>query len=249
MRSSLTRKVTVSAVVCLLVLVAVASFTIYGMITSIDSANHVTNYSLKQLELSKQFDRALASAIAKAQMLSFTLAEQDRREVLQSLELAKLHLMAIEKLEIDEQLTHHTHDEHPQLIQLLERRRTLLTLTERKVAALLDAVDAYDTPAVIEALDDLRHFERTFEQMANDADVIIDREVTASTQRMQKLNRVRLLMAPSTFGVLVLMAVAALILLRRGVVRPINGLSAAASAVARGDLSPVVPITSADEIG
>lgn len=247
MRWTLTKKVLLFSLAFLLLLVVFGMVAVDNIRKNAAVTNYLTGYIMQRAALSQDFDIAVARAIAEAQAFTFTYDPKDREEAVAAIAQAQAYVAELAVL-------HNQNDyggapTRAQNIQFHQRREALLLNAEEKVLAALRATDANNTAAAERARTALEAFEDEFEQLEQDAAAMIGRQVDTTVSTLQTRNAAGLQRTPGAFVLLAVAVVMLVMRLRRAVVQPINALSAAASTVAHGDLSPTVPVTSNDEIG
>ncbi len=247
MRLTLTRKVTLFAAVALGMVAALALVTTLGILSNITASDYLANDAMKRANLSKHFDADLARAVAETQAFMHTHADDDRAEALRALAEAQRHVDEIAVLH--QQRAGSETAPHTQNTDLHRHRQALLAEGRQYIEAALLATARSDAAAMAQSLAVLEQFEDEFDTFAAQADNTLGTLVSASVNEVQRLNHIRLVIAPLWWGVFALLSIAIVVRLRRNIVDPIKTLSTAASAVARGDLSQSLPITNKDEIG
>jgi rsbT co-antagonist protein RsbR len=246
MPRTLTRKVSLGVALFLTLLILVAVMTVSVTMTNAAVSNHLIEDTLQFVHYSDLFNLHTARALTEAEAFVRTRQSSEEDEAREHLMEARAQLTALSELLSRRD---HIEDEQAAHTALLLRQQAILTLSEEHILTVFRAMAANDQAAVDEAFEAIEETEEDFAELETETTALLDQEVALAIDTIAKQNQQGLIIAPIGFGLLGLMALLTLWLLRRFIVRPIEGLSAAANVVASGDFTQAVLVTSADEIG
>jgi len=246
MLRTLTGKLTLGVALFLALLALVTASTITLTITNAAVSNHLIEDTLLFVHRSDLFNLHTARALAETEAFVRTREAADESQARENLMAAHAELTALEAL-----ASHNdrTEAEQAEDTALLQRQQRFLASSEQHILTVFQAIAADDQAAVTETLEAMEATEEQFAELETETTALLDQEAAQAIANVTTQNRQGLIVTPIGFGLLGLAALLTLWLLRRVIVRPIRGLSAAADLVARGDFTPVVQVTSTDEIG
>jgi anti-anti-sigma factor len=247
MLQTLTRKVTLMAVLILGLFVVAAVITSANILVLRNVATYLGDTTVKQVELSGQFNtdmfRGFAEALAYAQTRQPDNRDSARQEMRDA--QALLDQLALVESRSDPYA--------PELVtartQLQQRRVTVYNQLQPQIEELLAAVESNDTARISSALNVLNTYKAEVEDLEEDSGAHADQSIAAATNAAAARVLTAIISTGVAFGVLVLLVPGILILLHRWIVQPVKGVAAAAKSVALGRLDHSLAITSNDEIG
>ncbi|HEU5102199.1 MAG TPA: HAMP domain-containing protein [Roseiflexaceae bacterium] len=246
MLRTLIGKLSLGVALFLVLLAIITVTTIQLTITNVTLSNHLIEDTLQFVHRSDLFNMHTARALAETEAFVRNREGGQADEVREQIQAARAQLTTLEAI-----LSHNDHTEAEQGANaaLLRRQQQFLAETEQQILSVFEAIAANDEAALAEALEAIEEAEDQFAAIEMETTALLDQEAAESIDTMAIQNQQGLIVAPIGFGLLGLVALLTLWLLRQFIVRPIRSLSAAAGAVASGDLSQKVPVTSKDEIG
>jgi rsbT co-antagonist protein RsbR len=247
MQFTLTKKVAVSALICFIFIAAAAAIALISNLTMRDTVRELSEHTTRQVAVNGQLNYQLARAIAKAQVFYYSRKDTDRLDAqrlfrdVQAYETSLASDGAKPGL-LDPQLV----AEH---VALLERRQALVERAQSEFAALVQADKDSKDLAARRSIVSLIQTDRDSGQLTDDLNAILDREAAAVSTEIDTLIWRGQFAIGLAFGLIALLIPLILFLLQRKIVQPIKRLSASQGLVASGDLTQLVTVTSADEIG
>jgi anti-anti-sigma regulatory factor/HAMP domain-containing protein len=247
MLQTLTRKVTLMAVLILGLFVIAAVITSANILVLRNVATYLGDTTITQVEFSGQFNTDMFRGFAEALAYAHTRQPDNRDSARQEMRDAQALLDQLAVFE------GHPDPYAPELVtaraQLQQRRVTVYNQLQPQIEELLGAVESNDTARISSALNVLNAHKAEVEQLEEDSGTHADQSIAAATNAAASRVLTAIISTGVSFGVLVLLIPGILILLHRWIVQPVKGVAAAAKRVALGSLDHSLAITSDDEIG
>lgn len=247
MQFKLTKKVAISAFVCL-VLIAIAAVIVFSSNLAMrTTVRLLSEETARQVAVNGQINYQLAKAIAYAQVFYYTRKDADRLEAQRLFRAVQESQATLESLGRSPEIIGPTlASEHA---AILERRKLLLARAQEEFLALVTANEVENDVLARRAMVALVQSDRESVQMTEEMGEILDREAIATSAGIDQLIWRGLSAVGLAFGLITLLIPLILVLLHYKIVQPIKYLSAAFERVASGNLAQSVAITSSDEIG
>ena len=242
------RQRVINMAIVFLILTAIAGILTVSSFWAVRSAtNHLSNYTLRQSRLSAQFEANVFRILAEADAFVRTGDPEFRDEIIETLDRA---LQNVESLNDLRPTNYNVGDS-----VLLERNESRARQQEIFIdlefhsKALIVAVEQNDQDAITEHRQELKQIEDNIESLSLQLNAWITEEIDTSTAQVSALIQRGIYGAVLSFGLFLVLIVFMLWMLRKYVVRPIDDLTFAASAVASGNLAQRVRVTSENEVG
>jgi rsbT co-antagonist protein RsbR len=247
MLRTLTRKVTLMAVLILGLFVVAAVITSANILVLRNVATYVGDTTVEQVELSGQFNSDLFRGFAEALAYAHTHQPDNRDSARQEMRDAQtlLDQLAV----VEGRPDPYAPDLVTARAQLQQRRVIVYNQLQPQIEELLRAVESNDTARISSALNVLNAHKAEVEELEEDSGTHADQSIAAATQAAATRVSTAIISTGVAFGVLVLLIPGIITLLHRWIVQPVKGLAAAAQSVALGHRDQVLAITSTDEIG
>lgn len=229
-------------------LVIVALLAVNSIIILLDAKKDAGKqiHDSNQGALNGDFDVALVRAAGEAASFAITKREGYRDEAREAIVRAGTALDRLRKTLGDTPPTEGLEGKH---LGLIARQRELLAMVEHGLARAEKLGSTADETQRGRALDDISAYESKAETLRTDVSKHREMEATENAEDMQN-DAQRLIYAfVGNLVVLVGLIGIALAFTRRFVVKPINRLALAASAISQGDFGQRVVVTGKDEIG
>jgi rsbT co-antagonist protein RsbR len=244
-RSSLTGKVTLAALIILVLIIGAVAGTSWVIADIHDSIEHLTDHTIKRITHANAASSSISRALAEAHAAAVASSRP-------KIAVARVYL-AMARNELTLMQDHETHDVAAETLieqeMLRQHYMRLLGETETTVLSLETAIIARDQKAIESHTATLISLAGYSGQISEAMSSIGLKEFRATEEKLHAQIDTANLVLGSVSVVLILAAAAALFLLRRNVVQPLEALAAAAQAMReRRDVSPL-RITSRDEIG
>jgi signal transduction histidine kinase len=245
MLKHLDQKVIVISSAALFVIALLAAHSIMILLDSKKDADKQIHDS-HQGALNADFDVALVRAAGEVASFAVTKREGYRSEAKAALGHAHDALDSLRKTLGDNPPTEGLEGKH---LGFIVRQRELLAMVERGLTEAETLEPVTDQPRIGKVLDDIYAYEPSAEILR--AQVSAHREMEATVNARDMQDDAQKLIYAFIGNVVVLAGLIgiALAFTRRFVVKPINRLALAASAVAQGDFGQRVVVTGKDEIG
>lgn len=246
MLRTLTRKVMLLVVSYVVMSVLVALVVSIRIVDNHQMVSHLSAVTMRHIDLNGHFSNDLNRAVAEAASYARTRDPGDRDEAREALAAAHAHLDALAAMADQPDLM----DDERSLSGNLDTRRTaLLGGVERNIDLLLTGIEHGDDGAESAALDALNALEGETEAIHDTADEFLEASATAAVEAFTKVRSRGLVAVGIAVSLNLLATVASFVFVRRKMVRPLNQLAQAATAVAQGRFDQQIAVTSADEIG
>lgn len=243
MTRSLAGKLGMSIGVYLLVLIVVAGYTLFGILTLRRDLNFVGNAVLSGVQQSGIYRSAVIRAAGEASVFAVAGIADEYDEALEALEIAKASLAQSNLILGTDERRYETHVHSES--SLYDERRRLLNELERSITALPAADDAMRERIV----DEIEDWEDEHEALEARIDQFIAAELAATMTDVNSQQSASLISIGVLLTVCALFSVVILIGVRRLVSQPLQQLSEMTRRVASGDFSSRIVVTSADEVG
>ncbi len=240
---TMTTKVALAVLACLVPLAIAAAVTITSTLVLRDSASHLAESTITQTKLVGQFKVATTRAIGEAKVFALNDEEGEFEEAQEALAEAKTALEALDPANMN--FDEFNRELAVEYTRLHEQRRTLLETIEQLIAGLRTA-DVEQREHTVTTLEEL---EAALAQLEEDVDAILAEDTTTVVGTVTSRLRASLASISVVLGLSLLLPIGALLMLRRYIIQPISNLSAATTSIANGDLDQVVRVTNDDEIG
>jgi rsbT co-antagonist protein RsbR len=244
MLTGLTRKVTLAAVVFLVLIALVTAFVLLTTTTVQDETMQLSDELLPQLDAKGDVNTSMAKALGEIEAFAYShepIKLTEAQEFLGEVEEATAHLKEIAA----QSDPRDDPDEYAANQQILERQTAVLEEAEQLVASLM-ASSVAPASEIVEQVDRLNDELEAAEE-AND--VMLDQH-RAEVTGLLATSVQSVIIGAVGLGILcVALVLLALIMLQRAIVRPIVSLADVAEQVAAGDLEQTVPASGPDEIG
>lgn len=245
MQRTLTRKVTLTVLVYLAVLIAIVAFNALAIRKIRDAAERVSTRTIDRLNLIHNLHTDLYRSLSAASSHASTGDISAGDEARQALTAATSTFATLARADAA------TSRELPsqQLVRLQRRYVLLFGIVRRNVNALLTAVEINDAAAIERALHDLEQVEDVFEVLGEETEELLAKGTLWAANRSG--NQMHRLLYGTTGAAILsgLLLMLGLLWIRRSVVLPVRALAVAADGVAAGELDHAVAETSRDEIG
>ncbi len=245
MPHTLTSKITVVALVTLVLIAASGALAVASLLTIRSATNHLVVHATEYSDPSQHFTFHLLRAVADAEVFAHTREVAERDDARKLLQQAQTNLSALETIPqaaLNPEL-------EAEKAQLRDHRLALFDRTSSTITELFQAIEANDDAVIADALKELEQLEDDVERFAEDVSTELNHDTAAVSSTINRLIRDDLYGTIIAFSLLVLLTLCALLMLQRRIVRPIKVMSAAAAVVASGNLDPTIPVTSRDELG
>jgi rsbT co-antagonist protein RsbR len=244
MLMGLTRKVTLAAVVFLVLIALVTTFVVLTSVAVQNSTSHLIDEILPQIDAKGDVNTSMAKALGEIEAFAYShepIKLTEAQEFIAEAEEATAHLQEIAA----QSDPRDDPDEHAANQQLLARQTAVLEEAEQLVASLSTA-NAAPAAQIVEQVDQL-HDE--LEAAEEDYDTLLNAHRAEATALLATSVQ-SVLVGVGALGLLcIALVLLALFMLRRAIVQPVITLAGAAEQVASGDLEQTVPESSPDEIG
>ena len=210
---------------------------------------HETDLLLRdsgQAALSADFDVALVRAAGEVASFAVTRSKQYLAEAKEAVARAYASLDGLRKTLGEHPPTEGLESKH---LGFVNRQREILAMIESSIDLAQKLGDNADQLAVSSVLDKVYAYEPFAEDLRKGVSLHRQEEYRANERDIRHAADVAINTIIANLAVLLLLIAIAYFFTRRFVVRPINQVSAAASAVAKGNLNQTVALAGKDEIG
>jgi rsbT co-antagonist protein RsbR len=247
MLRTLTRKVTLAALVFLILIVAAAAFVLTNIVGLARDTTHLADETTARIELIGDFNTNLTQVALEAASYARSQREKDLDEGQEALAAAASNLAGLkELLERPEHAgTSAEHDYAP----LEERQQALLASVQQHFDEIVRSVAVNDDLAVDRALNELDALEDDAERLEADVDTVLEQDIAQSAGAVTTSTRLAIASVSGLVGLVVLLLLLAMVLLQRQIVLPTRRLAQAVDAITAGERQHLVRVTSNDEIG
>jgi rsbT co-antagonist protein RsbR len=244
MLTGLTRKVTLAAIVFLALIALVAAFVLLNTAAVQEATMHLSDEVLPLLDANGDFNTGMAQALGEIEAFAYShdpIKLSEAQEFLGELKdtIARLDAIATPSDPRDDP------DVSAATQQLLSRQTAVLEAAQR-LAANLTTSNVAPAEQIVAQVDQLAD---ELTAVEGESDTIVERHRTDATGVLATSEQSVLVGAGALAVLCVGLTLLALLVLRRGIVRPLITLADAAQNVAGGRLDQSVPVTGGDEIG
>jgi rsbT co-antagonist protein RsbR len=247
MLHSLTRKVTLAALVFLALIAGAAAVVLTNIVGLRGATTHLAEETTTRIELIGDFNTNLTRAVLEGATYAHSQHEKDLDEGQEALAAAASNLAGLR--ELLERPEHVGTSVEANYAPLEERRQALLTAVQQHFDQIVRAVAANDDSAIDRVLNELDGFEDDAEQLEMDTDILLGEDIAQSAGAVTTSTQLAIASVAGLVGFLVLLLLLGVVLLQRQIVLPTRRLAQAADALAAGDREQLVRVTSNDEIG
>ncbi len=238
-------KVILVALAAFLIIEARATYLLFDLLELKKSTNFEVVDARQSSSLST-FEMAIEQAAAELASVATAGHRRDLFQAKAALQQARAALANLRQSARHEQLIDEvdTRWRHPLLVY-----RRLIALAENEYADMRQLVAKPAPAAIVASLDDLFRYERSLDKLRAALWRRREAQYIANNHDIRQLAQLAIQTRVGNSLLLLAVVCTAVFFTRRFIVKPINNLATAASAVAAGDLDQTVAITSQDEIG
>lgn len=243
MTRTLTRKVALAALACLFLLSIAVAFAIASILVLGYSARHLAETTTPQIALIEDFNISMTRAIGAAKVFALGGEASELTDAQQALAHANNVLLALNPSRAE--YSDFPPDLAAEYSRLYDQRHALLESTQQLIVSMQNADSATRERDIIA----LKQQDNKFDQLEVAVDATLAKDIAIVTGTIKTRQQESLASIGAVLGLCVLIILVALLLLRRSIIRPIQGLSAATTAIINGDVHQSVAVTTNDEIG
>jgi rsbT co-antagonist protein RsbR len=247
MLRTLTRKVTLAAVVFLALIAGAAAVVLTNIVILSSATTHLAEATTTRLELVGDFNTNIMRALLEVATYTRSRQEQDLDEGHEALTAAAANLARLEGILEERPLFGMGLEADYKPLE--EQWRFLHTSVQQGFDAIVRAVESNDDAAIDRALSTLEALEDDAEQLEEDTDIVLAADIAQSVGAVTTRTQLGIASISGLVSLVVLLMLLAVLLLHRQIVRPARRLANAAGALAAGNREHVVRVTSNDEIG
>jgi rsbT co-antagonist protein RsbR len=244
-RHTLTQQVTFVAIIICGIIILAAATSIRSFRTIQDAATHVSHDIPAQLDLGDHFVENLAQILDEASAFYDGGDLEDLQEAQEALLVARAQLEQLLALEAADEYQHLAMNANLQHEELVQTRTVILN----QATDVLGLLATGNEQAGMGMDDTLEQLEDALQQLKLDQDAFFAQKNMAVASAVDQAIRRGLTIVSITFALMVLLILAAVVLLRRRIVKPIKQLATVARTVGSVHSNVVIPITNHDEIG
>jgi len=241
----LTRKVTLAAIVFLVLIAIVTAVVLLTTVTVQEATSHLSDEVLPQIDIKGDFNTSMAQAIGEIEAFAYSQEPIKLSEAQEFLTEAEEELASLHTIATTSQDAANEPNEYAANQQLLQQQTAALEAAHGIVANLTPA-NATPASEIVEQVDQVAADLETSEEAV---DRLLQQHRANATQVLATSAR-SVAIAAGVLGIVCAgLTLLALYVLRRAIMQPVVALATLAQQVADGHLEQRISATGSDEIG